>query len=234
MRRTVHRSRRRIAAARLTGAAIGLITAAVVAGCGGASNDVDRGRVLFQQNCGTCHTLAQAGTSATVGPNLDAAFLQARAAGMDSDTVEGVVSAQIENPRYEEKGINNYDKVYMPAEIVTGQDAADVAAYVGSVAGVPGRSRHSCRPTSCSPQKCGICHTLAAAGTNATTGPNLDDVLAGKDAKFIEQQIIDPNSNIAQGFQPDIMPQDFGTTLSPKDVQGLVDYLLANVKGAKQ
>ena len=34
--------------------------------------------------------------------------------------------------------------------------------------------------------------TLADAGTNGQTGPNLDEVLQGKDAAFIEQSIIDP------------------------------------------
>jgi mono/diheme cytochrome c family protein len=78
-------------------------------------------------------------------------------------------------------------------------------------------------------EKCGICHALKAAGTTATTGPNLDEVLAGKDATYIEQQIVDPNSQIAQGFSAGIMPQDFQTTLSPKDLQGLVNYVLKSV-----
>ena len=39
---------------------------------------------------------------------------------------------------------------------------------------------------------CGGCHTLADAGTNGQAGPNLDKVLKGKDAAFIEQSIVDP------------------------------------------
>jgi hypothetical protein len=54
-------------------------------------------------------------------------------------------------------------------------------------------------------------------------------VLAGKNAKYIEQQIVDPNSEITQGFPPDVMPQDFETSLTPQDLQGLVDYLLQSV-----
>ena len=34
-----------------------------------------RGKALFVQTCGACHTLADAGTTGTVGPNLDDAFL---------------------------------------------------------------------------------------------------------------------------------------------------------------
>src|SRR6266545_2873470 len=34
-------------------------------------------------------------------------------------------------------------------------------------------------------QGCGGCHALSAAGTNGTTGPDLDEALKGKDAAFI-------------------------------------------------
>jgi mono/diheme cytochrome c family protein len=39
-------------------------------GSGPAAAD---GRALFTDNCGSCHTLAAAGTSGSVGPNLDEA-----------------------------------------------------------------------------------------------------------------------------------------------------------------
>jgi mono/diheme cytochrome c family protein len=230
VRAALSRSRRRIAPARLGIVVVALAGALAFAGCDVSEDaNVDRGRALFQQKCGTCHTLAQAGTSANIGPNLDAAFAQARADGMDNDTIEGVVQTQIESPRFIEKGVENYDRVFMPAELVTGQDAEDVATYVGSVAGVPGAKPPQLPPPALFAEKCGICHALKAAGTTATTGPDLDQVLAGKDPTYIEQQIVDPNSQIAQGFSAGIMPQDFQTTLSTKDLQGLVKYLLDSV-----
>ena len=57
---------------------------------------------------------------------------------MDQDTIEGVVQSQIENPRTISEDNPNYDWTFMPADLVTGKDAEDVAAYVASVAGVPG------------------------------------------------------------------------------------------------
>ena len=165
-----------------------------------------------------------------MGPDLDASFAQARADGMDNDTIEGVVQTQISNPRATEEGAANYDRVYMPADIVTGQDAEDVATYVASVAGVPGAKPPQLAPADLFAEKCGICHTFEAAGTNASTGPDLDQALAGKDAAYIEQQIIDPNSAITQGFSEGIMPQDFEQTLTPGGPQGLVEYLLDNVR----
>jgi cytochrome c oxidase subunit II len=72
---------------------------------------------------------------------------------------------------------------------------------------------------------CGSCHTLADAGTTGTTGPNLDKVLKGQNAAFIKQSILDPNKVIAPGYQPNIMPPNFGDTLSAAQVDALVQYL---------
>ena len=47
---------------------------------------------------------------------------------------------------------------------------------------------------------CGACHTLADAGTTGTIGPDLDKVLKGKDEAFIQQSIVDPNAEIADGL----------------------------------
>jgi cytochrome c oxidase subunit II len=72
---------------------------------------------------------------------------------------------------------------------------------------------------------CGACHTLADAGTQSQTGPDLDKTLVGKDAKFIEQAITAPDAEIASGFQPGIMPKNYSDTLSQEELQALVKYL---------
>jgi cytochrome c oxidase subunit 2 len=72
---------------------------------------------------------------------------------------------------------------------------------------------------------CATCHTLADAGAKGQVGPDLDKVLKGKDAAFIKQSILDPNKEIAPGFQPGVMPPNFGDTLSPEQVDALVKYL---------
>ncbi|CAN5254733.1 hypothetical protein BH18ACT14_BH18ACT14_02220 [soil metagenome] len=72
---------------------------------------------------------------------------------------------------------------------------------------------------------CGTCHTLQDAGTNGTVGPNLDDVLKGKDPDFIRESIVDPNAEIADGFEPGVMPQTFGDQLDDKQLSDLVAYL---------
>ena len=72
---------------------------------------------------------------------------------------------------------------------------------------------------------CGGCHTLADAGTSASVGPDLDGALEGKDAQFIETAIVDPNADVAKGFPPDTMPQNYGSDLSPEELEALVQYL---------
>ena len=212
-----------------------LLLAALVAvalpasGCGTSTADPERGRVLFRENCGTCHTLAQAGTTAQVGPNLDDAFAAARAAGEGGGTVEGVVKAQVEYPRPS----NSNPAVSMPADIVSGQDLEDVAAYVGLYAGVPGAAPPKV-PGGPGAQVfanngCGTCHTLAAAKSGGVTGPNLNEYLAPDDnAAGVEEMIVDPNAEIAEGFPASVMPQNYGQILSKKEIEDLVQYLIEN------
>lgn len=124
-----------------------LLIAAGAAGCG-RSGDEDKiaGKELFIQKCGSCHTLARAKTKGVQGPNLDEAFGPARASGLGAHTVQGVVIDQIANVR---RGS------IMPRDLVKGDQARDVAAYVGAVAGQRGKDE-------------GL---LATAGPKASTKP---------------------------------------------------------------
>jgi len=206
----------------------------VASGCGTTTADVDRGRVLFKQKCGTCHALAQAGTTAQVGPNLDDAFAAARASGQNGDTIEGVVKAQVELPRPD----NGDPAVSMPADIVSGQDLEDVAAYLGVWAGVPGAAPPKV-PGGPGAQVfanngCGTCHVLAAAESTGVTGPNLDEVLtAGTTLGEIEEDIVDPEKVIAQGYPSGVMPSNFEEILSKKELEDLVQYLFENTPAGK-
>jgi len=204
--------------------------ALAASGCGTSTADEQRGRVLFVQKCGVCHAMAQAGTTAKIGPNLDAAFAAARAAGEGGETVEGIVEAQVEFPRPS----NDNPAASMPADIVTDQDLEDVAAYVGMYAGVPGAAPPEV-PGGAGAQVfanngCGGCHTLAAAKSGGTVGPNLDEVLPGQSAAMIEQDVAKPNASIAKGFPPNVMPADYAQSLTQKELEDLVKYLLESTK----
>jgi mono/diheme cytochrome c family protein len=204
-----------------------------VSGCGTSSSDTARGRVLFIQKCGVCHQMAEAGTTAQIGPSLDDSFAAARAAGEGGDTVEGVVKAQVEFPRPS----NDNPAVSMPADVVTGQDLEDVAAYVGLYAGVPGAAPPKV-PGGPGAQVfanngCGGCHTLAAAKSGGVTGPNLDEVLPGQTPAMVHESIVDPNAKLAKGYPANVMPASFEQTLSPKELEDLVQYLLESASSGK-
>ena len=163
--------------------------------CGRDEPDLENGKAQFVEKCGSCHTLARAGTAGTQGPNLDKAFQTALADGIDRDTVDGIVHKQILHPR---------KSSIMPAGLVKGNDARDVAAYVGYAAARPGR-RSGCRwhpparPGETGDQifkaaGCAGCHTFGPAGSNGTIGPDLND-LAGRGHEVREGQA-------ARGLRP--------------------------------
>ncbi|HEU0024875.1 MAG TPA: c-type cytochrome [Thermoleophilaceae bacterium] len=107
-----------------------VLVALVLAACGrDETPDLVAGKQNFIEKCSACHALARAGGGGTQGPDLDQAFAQARRDGMNEKTVEGVVVRQIAHPRRNS---------IMPADLVTGDTARDVAAYVAEVAGQPG------------------------------------------------------------------------------------------------
>jgi cbb3-type cytochrome c oxidase subunit III len=176
----------------------GLAAAALLAaGCGtggvasaGARPDTNAGEQLFKQSCGSCHTLQAAGTAGTIGPNLDDAFATSRQEGYPDSTIENVVLDQI---RLGSGSIATYTTVkhgqgltpqtQMPANLVKGQDAVNVAAYVASVAGTSGPGGSSSLSTAGTngaaifkAAGCSGCHTLAAAGSTGTIGPDLDQL----------------------------------------------------------
>jgi len=123
-------ARPRVAQLALVGTtAVGL---AALAGCQVKHSDANliNGKKLFVSKCGSCHTLARASTKGNVGPNLDAAFQRDLQDGFGRDTIRGIVHDQIYNPA---RG------TLMPARLVTGQSATDVAAYVAASAAKPGQ-----------------------------------------------------------------------------------------------
>jgi mono/diheme cytochrome c family protein len=84
-------------------------------GGGGGTGDPAAGKEVFIANCGTCHTLSDAGTSGDVGPNLD------DAQPPESLVVDRVTNGAGQMPPFKDS--------------LSEQQIADVAAYVSSVAG---------------------------------------------------------------------------------------------------
>jgi cytochrome c oxidase subunit 2 len=71
---------------------------------------------------------------------------------------------------------------------------------------------------------CEGCHTFAPAGATAEVGPSLDDL--PDDPEFVRTSIVDPDAQIASGFQAGVMPAFYGEELSDEQLDALVQYLL--------
>jgi len=178
-------------AALLIGAAL------LLAGCGtggkAASNaDQATGQKLFQAKCGGCHTLAAAGSQGTVGPNLDDAFRADKQQKFKESTIQNVVLLQIRQP-----------SPPMPANLVKGEGAQDVAAYVASVAGTGNANAKSPSALGTDGKKifqteCSSCHTLKAAGASGTVGPNLDQL---KPSQPIVQHQVEVGGGVMPAFK---------------------------------
>ena len=152
------------------------------------SGDTSRGKKLFNEKCASCHTLADAKSQGTVGPNLDDAFSSDKTQGFSEQTMADIVRGQIA-----------YPEAPMPANIVRGDEADSVALYVAKCSGNAncGVTAASAAPppetttatTTTTPSGggpdgkqvfakagCGGCHTLKDAGSSGNVGPNLDSL----------------------------------------------------------
>jgi mono/diheme cytochrome c family protein len=222
----------------------GLVAAALlVAGCGtggeasaGQPPNLQNGQQLFTASCGSCHTLSAAGTTGTVGPNLDYAFAADVSEHFPQSAIENVVLDQI---RLGSGQVATYTtskdfikhcldpaqapKCYgqpMPANLVKGQDAIDVAAYVAANAGTNGYPKPvNFASFGTDGEKifkgagCAGCHTLSAAGATGTRGPNLDQL------KPAEARVVRQVTN-GGGTMP-----AFQGKLSPAQIQAVAKYV---------
>ena len=189
------------------GALLALATALLAAGCGtggiSKSGDSSKGKDLFLAKCSGCHTLADAGSHGSQGPNLDDAFSSSRRQGFKQVTIEQVVRDQIE-----------LAVAPMPQNLVKGSDADAVASYVALVAGKPvAGGKNTTSGKDIFTANCGSCHTLADAGTNGTVGPNLDQLKPS--LAIVQHQVINGGG---------VMPA-FKGTLTPAQITAVAKYV---------
>lgn len=194
------------------------------------TGDPAHGKELFLQSanpsvpsCASCHTLADAGSTGTVGPNLDDAFSSDKQQGFSTQSMADLVRGQIA-----------YPEAPMPANLYSGQNADDIALYIAKCSGNPncGVTAEKPAPTTTSTQAttttqaaapsgkeifasagCAGCHTLKDAGSKGTIGPNLDQ-LKPSEAR-VEKQVTNGGA---------IMPP-FKGRLTPAQIKAVAEYV---------
>jgi mono/diheme cytochrome c family protein len=231
--------------AALVRVACAVVAVVAVAGCGTggytSGGSQGSGKQAFTKACASCHTLADAGARGTIGPNLDDAFAQARSDGMKTSTFVQVVHDQIlfpvSSPSTGTPGMPGPGKTLPLCSDVNGggfcvdsheEAAADIASYVGSVAGTgataapPPGGQATGGKEIFQTAGCANCHTLADAGSTGTVGPNLDQ------AKPPKSLVVTRVTNGSSAGMPPFKDQ-----LSTQQIQAVADYV-SSVAGKKK
>jgi mono/diheme cytochrome c family protein len=189
------------------------------------SGDTSKGKQLFNEKCASCHTLADAKSTGTIGPNLDDAFSSDKEQGFSEQTMADVVRGQIAYADPEGP---------MTPNLVRGADADSVALYIAKCAGNPtcgvtaatnappttttGGGNQTAAPNGKQifASNCASCHTLKAAGATGTVGPNLDQLKPTE--PVVERQVTNGGGT---------MPA-FKGTLTPAEIKAVAAFVSSN------
>jgi mono/diheme cytochrome c family protein len=189
------------------------------------SGDTSKGKQLFSEKCASCHTLADAKSTGTIGPNLDDAFSSSKEQGFSEQTMADVVRGQIAYADPEGP---------MTPNLVRGADADSVALYIAKCAGNPtcgvtaatnappttttGGGNQTAAPNGKQifDSNCASCHTLKAAGATGTVGPNLDQLKP-------TQAVVDHQVTNGGGAMP-----AFKGTLTAAEITAVAKFVSSN------
>jgi mono/diheme cytochrome c family protein len=213
-----------------------LLVLGTACGTGGPAKggNASQGKKIFLSTgrCGSCHTLADARSKGQIGPNLDHAFVAAKAEDFKESTIRNIVLDQI---RYPTEGSG------MPANLVRGQEAEDVAAYVAKCAA--STDKVACPGTApaggggkglYASLGCQSCHSLDGS---PSSGPTFKGLFGSKvkltngqtvtaDEAYLLESIIDPDKQIVAGHQPGVMTSVIKKgQVSEADAKKLVDFI---------
>jgi mono/diheme cytochrome c family protein len=190
------------------------------------SGDTSKGKQLFNEKCASCHTLADAKSQGTIGPNLDDAFSSDKEQGFSEQTMADIVRGQIAYADPEGP---------MTPNLVRGTDADSVALYIAKCSGNPNcgvtAATNAPPPTTtkggggktAAPDgkqiftaNCASCHTLKAAGSTGTVGPNLD---AAKPSESLAETQVTNGGGVMPAFKG---------TLTPAEIKAVATFVSSN------
>ncbi len=221
------------------GALLAGLLLVVASGCGtggpATGGDANRGKKLFltEGKCGGCHTLRDAGSRGQVGPNLDEAFKRPKEEHFKDSTIQNVVLDQIRFPT---------KRSGMPADLLTGQDAEDVSAYVARCAAATRADGAACPGIAAGSGGEGLYVSLGCQGCHSldgspSSGPTFKGLFGSSvklttgqtvkaDDKYLLESILDPDKLIVAGYQPGVMSAVVKKgSVSAADAKLLVDFI---------
>ena len=149
----------------------------------------------------------KAGTNDTESPMPD---VSAGGIGMSVAEIKAVIAY-----------LQDTSGVEVTVEIPT--DVAEESGGEASAEGGGGRAPLETPEAIVAELACGMCHKIGEE--EGDMGPDLTKIGAAKDKEYLRRALLDPNAEIAEGFEGGMMPDTYGTDLSAKEMEMLVDYL---------
>ena len=212
------------------------------------SEMVDAGREIYEGKgtCVSCHTIG----SGEAGRFPDLAGIGASSASRveSLSDVEYLAESLYEPDLYIVDGFRpGMPAVDKPPISLNPQEVLAVVAYLQDIAGLevtveipsepveeevaaaPGEPRapFTAPEDAIAEFACGGCHKIA--GEVGELGPDLTKIGASYDRDYLRRALLDPDADIAEGFEPEMMPDDYGEQMYAAELELLVDYL-ANQK----
>jgi len=208
-----------------------------------AGREVETGAAIFEEFCFPCHGVKGVGIPGVAPALNDAHFFTNRLQEIGyPGSLESYVKSTIAGGRPIQSAEGPYPQ-NMPAWStefggpLRHDQVEAVAAYVlhwgefykeGSEAPLPATSVECDTPEECGQVLfqtlgCVGCHVIAGEG--GAVGPELTNVIGEQGEDFVRQSILNPNAVITEGFQPNIMPQNFDERLSDDDLNSIIAYL---------
>ncbi|MDP6688372.1 MAG: c-type cytochrome [Alphaproteobacteria bacterium] len=71
---------------------------------------------------------------------------------------------------------------------------------------------------------CDACHMINGEG--GEVGPDLSKIGASKDRDYLRRSLLQPNADIAKGYEADMMPEDLGEQMFVSELEVLLDFLV--------
>lgn len=208
-----------------------------------AGREIETGAAIFEESCSPCHGIKGVGIPGVAPALNDPHFFNNRLKELGyQGTLEAYVKLTVAGGRPVQSGEGPYPQNMPTWSTEFGgplrhDQIEAVTAYVlhwgefyeeGAEAPIPST------PLECdTPEECGAslfqtlgcigCHIVAGEG--GAVGPDLTNIYGEKDEEYVRQAILNPNAVIAEGFQPNLMPQNFGERLSDDDLNAIIAYL---------
>ncbi|MCL4297903.1 MAG: c-type cytochrome [Anaerolineae bacterium] len=205
---------------------------------------IEAGAALYTQYCTECHGLKGEGG---IGPTLNSKyFFEQRLADIGyQGTMKSFLTLTIRggrpvmsDPNYGRNmptwsvdygGPLRNDQIdTIVSYVMNWQEAApDLGDPNAEPTPVPGDTPEERGKNLFTGMGCVGCHAIDGQG--GTVGPELTNVIS-KGEDYVHQSIVQPNAVIAEGFQPNLMPQNFSQRMSEENISDIIAYL-ASVSG---